>query len=81
MNTARLSASVSTSCDLFAHRGFELRLLPAADAFAFEIGHHALTLHRSDASFRTPFAAERAARQHVDAALGAFDAAHRTLAA
>lgn len=66
---------MTPSADLLLHRGFELRLRAADQAFGFEIGHHALTLHASDASFRTPFAAERAARRFVDDALGAFDAA------
>lgn len=57
------------------HRGFELRLRSADESFGFEIGHHALTLHASAPSFRTPFAAERAARRFVDDALGAFDSA------
>lgn len=55
------------------HRGFELWLRAGDEAFGFEIGHHALTLHASAVDFRTPFAAERAARRFVDDALGVFD--------
>ncbi len=66
---------------VFAHRGFELRLRAAADAFAFEVGHHDLTLHASAADFSSPHAAERAGRRFVDDALGAFASASATLAA
>ena len=66
---------------MFVHRGFELRLRTAADTFAFEIGHHDLTLHASPAAYRTPHAAERAARRFVDDALGAFEVASSRLAA
>lgn len=79
--TPRLAPSVSAPCDFLFHRGFELRLRAAEDRFAFEVGHHDLTLHASDAAFGTPHAAERAARLFVDDALGAFDTASAALAA
>ena len=81
MPTVSHPRPVSTDRAVFAHRGFELRLRTAADTFAFEIGHLDLTLHTSTADYRTPHAAERAARCFVDDALGAFDAASQALAA
>ena len=81
MPTASLSPIVTPARSVFVHRGFELRLRAAEDAFAFEIGHHDLMLHASDAGYRTPHAAERAGRRFVDDALGAFDVASTRLAA
>ena len=65
------------------HRGFELALHreAAGGPFAFHVSHLGLGLHTSCPGFGTAVAAERAARQFVDDALGAFDAAARSLAA
>lgn len=81
MPYARISAPVTPERALLFHRGFELRLRASDGTFAFEIGHHDLTLHASTPDFGTPHAAERAARLFVDDALGAYDAATRALAA
>jgi hypothetical protein len=72
---------VSPSCVALAHRGFQLRLRAEAGTFAFEVRDRDLTLHTSAPDFRTPHAAERAARRFVDDALGAFAAASKVLAA
>ena len=81
MPTVSYSPLVSLDRSVFAHRGFELRLRANASTFAFEIGHHDLTLHASASDYQTPHAAERAARRFVDDALGAFSAASEALAA
>ncbi len=78
---APLTPLVTPARSVFVHRGFELRLHAADDAFAFEIGHHDLTLHASTCDFRSPHAAERAGRRFVDDALGAFDAASSSFSA
>lgn len=59
------------------HRGFELvvRQDAAARALSFLVMHRGLALHASRADYRTPVSAERAARQFVDDALGAFGGA------
>lgn len=65
------------------HRGFELALRreSEAGAFAFRVSHLGLDLHTSRPGFGTATAAERAARQFVDDALGAFGHAAQALAA
>ncbi|PAP76584.1 hypothetical protein [Rubrivirga marina] len=72
---------MSPSRAVFAHRGFQLRLRAEAGTFAFEIRDRDLTLHTSAPDFRSPHAAERAARRFVDDALGAFAAASNAYAA
>lgn len=69
-----------------AHRGFVYalhRVETEGDEarFAFSIAHRGLRLHTSPADFRSPSAADRAARQFVDDALGAFEHASHALAA
>ncbi|GAB5537323.1 MAG: hypothetical protein Rubg2KO_35720 [Rubricoccaceae bacterium] len=69
-----------------AHRGFIYalhRMETDADElrFAFSIAHRGLRLHTSSADFRSPSAADRAARQFVNDALGAYDHATHALAA
>ena len=68
-----------------AHRGFVYALHRSADdeamAFAFSIAHRGLRLHTSSPDFRSPAAADRAARLFVDDALGAYDHASHALAA
>lgn len=49
--------------------------------FAFTIAHRGLRLHTSTPDFRSPTAADRAARMFVDDALGAYDYASHALAA
>lgn len=65
------------------HRGFELMVRREAGGspLSFRVSHRGLPLHTSRPDFRTAVSAERAARQFVDDALGAFDAASSTLAA
>ena len=68
-----------------AHRGFVYALHRSAGdgemRFAFSIAHLGLELHASRATFRSAASADRAARQFVDDALGAFAHAERALAA
>ena len=74
--------TVTSARSSYGHRGFDLRLCPGGSGqFAFEVGHLGLTLHASEAAFRTPVSAERAARRFVDDALGSYDHAARSLAA
>ena len=77
--------SPSTSPLASAHRGFIYALHRSepedTPCFAFSISHRGLRLHTSPAEFRTPGAADRAARQFVDDALGAYRYASRALAA
>lgn len=75
-----------TSSLTSAHRGFIYALhRMEADTdevrFAFSIAHRGLRLHTSSADFRSPSAADRAARQFVNDALGAYDHATHALAA
>ena len=65
----------------FYHRGFSLEIRRAPSGYAFSVrqGEHAL--HTSRAAFGTPGSADRAARQFVDDALGAFDFATQALEA
>lgn len=65
----------------FHHRGFELDIQGSAAGFAFAITHAGLTLHASAPSYRTATSADRAARQFVDDALGAFSYSTQALAA
>ena len=55
-----------------SHRGFHLRPVPGGAGFAVVIEHAGLALH-TEGGHRSAFAAERAARQFVDDALGVFD--------
>ncbi|MEO0559872.1 MAG: hypothetical protein AAF170_17015 [Bacteroidota bacterium] len=76
----------STSPLTSAHRGFVYALhRKEADTkqvrFAFSIAHRGLRLHTSEAEYRSPAAADRAARQFVNDALGAYDYATHALAA
>ena len=69
-----------------AHRGFvyalhRMEAETSETRFAFTIAHRGLRLHTSSADFRSPSAADRAARQFVDDALGAFEYASHALAA
>ena len=69
-----------------AHRGFLYALHRMESEgqdirFAFSIAHRGLRLHTSTPDFRSPSAADRAARQFVDDALGAFEYASHALAA
>jgi hypothetical protein len=65
------------------HRGFELALRRESQEgpFSFRVSHFGFDLHTSRPGFGTATAAERAARQFVDDALGAFGHAAQTLAA
>ena len=66
----------------YRHRGFDIRLCVGdGGAFSFDVAHVGLTLHASDAAFRSPVSAERAARRFVDDALGAYAHASGALAA
>ena len=68
-----------------AHRGFVYALHRGETddemRFAFSIAHLGLVLHTSRATFRSAASADRAARQFVDDAVGAFDRAEHALAA
>ena len=57
------------------HRGFDLTLcVGERGLFAFEVAHLGLSLHASEAAYRSPAAAACAARTFVNDALAAFDA-------
>ena len=68
-----------------AHRGFVYALHRSEGddeiRFAFSISHLSLVLHTSRPTFRSAASADRAARQFVDDALGAFNHAEHALAA
>lgn len=66
---------------VFHHRGFSLAIRHAAARFAFAIAQDGHALHTSRPDFATPQSAERAARQFVDDALGAFEVATQALEA
>lgn len=65
------------------HRGFELAVRREGEGapLSFRVSHRGLALHTSRPDFQTAVSAERAARQFVDDALGAFRAASSSLAA
>ena len=57
------------------YRGFSLQIAPHAGGFRWAVHHDGLLLHADRHVYRSAAAAARAARAHVDDALGAFDAA------
>ena len=64
---------VATGSALY-HKGFALSVGPEANGqFGYTIRHRGLTLCTSGGSYATSAGAERAARRHVDDALGAFE--------
>ena len=67
----------------FYHRGFslEIRRAPSGAGFSFAIAQEGFPLHTSRADYGTALSADRAARQFIDDALGAFDYATQALEA
>lgn len=78
--SAALAAFPAAPAFALHHRGFavSVRREPGrhgGSSFGYAIAHQGLDLHASAAEFRTPQAADRAARRFVDDALAAFDRA------
>lgn len=80
---AVLSAPSVPTRQAFHHRGFSLDIRRASSGagFSFAIAQDGFPLHTSRADFGTAGSADRAARQFIDDALGAFEHATQALAA
>ena len=66
---------------VFYHRGVSIEICRTAGRYAFVIAQDGHALHTCRPDFATPQSAERAARQFVDDALGAFEVATQALEA